>query len=63
LLPEENENKKLVLKSDSRLRKDVALREELKFEESQAEKERIEEEERYFSKLRAKYDPSHHKAS
>jgi hypothetical protein len=44
LLPEKIEDEKIVLKSDSRFRKDVALRGELKFEESQTEKERIEEE-------------------
>ena len=51
----------MMLKSDSRLRKDVALRSELKFEESQVEKEKIEDEERYFRKLRGKSETKHHK--
>jgi hypothetical protein len=49
-----------LLKSDSSLRKDIPLRAQMRFEEAQAEKEKLEDEERYFRKLRTKYDPLHH---
>lgn len=50
----------MLLKSDSRFRKDIPLRAVMKFEEAQVEKEKLEDEERYFRKLRAKFDPVHH---